>query len=236
MQKKTNEVIAFAAFSLLLAAVNPFKFDFSLFILIALSGIISRELLSRRFAQITKNSKRFEHYNNIIDTNSCQFRRDIKRVVRFIDTRTFKKIRTAHRAVIPAAINQCGAISADLCAKKKSNKSTHTQKSGDSSGDGDSDGEPPRLINPQLYDELELAKCLLISKKTLQNLFSKSPQLFPQPIKVPGARGPRWTSSAIEKWINDRALIFESTRSAQHQIAPRRPGRPRIAGIAGGAK
>lgn len=232
MHRKTLEVIAFAAFSLLIVINNQLPFEFSLLVLLLLSAIISRELLSRRFAQITKNSKRFEHYNNIIDTNSCQFRRDIKRVVRFIDTRTFKKIRTAHRAVIPHGLSQRGAVSADLCAKKKNSRSTHTQKSADGDGDSDSDsdGEPPRLL--KLYDEHALAKCLRISKKTLQNLFSKSPHLFPQPIKVPGARGPRWTSSAIEKWINDRALISNSTRSAQQQIAP---GRPRIA-RAGGAK
>jgi predicted DNA-binding transcriptional regulator AlpA len=226
MRCKTIEVVAFAAVSLLLAIINPLPFNFSLFILVALSTIISREILSRRFAKITKNSTLFDYFNTIIAANSAGFKCDIKRMVRFIDARTFRKIRMAHRAVIPATLSQVGAIS--LCAPLCAHRSE-----GRESGD---DGEPPRSLNLQLYDEHAIAQCFCISKKTVQNIFSKSPHLFPPSIKIPGARGPRWTVRAVEEWINklDREAI--SARAAQQtNSTPRRPGRPRIART-GGAK
>lgn len=235
MRYKTIEVVAFAAVALLLAIINPLPFNFSLFILVALSTITAREILSRRFAKITKNSKLFDYFNTIIAANSTGFKCDIKRMVRFIDARTFRKIRMVHRDAIPASLSQRGAISADICAKRKT-RAAHKSGSRESGDSNDGDGEPPRQINLQLYDEHAIAQCFQISKKTVQNLYSKSPHLFPPAFKIPGARGPRWSARAIEDWINNLDLQSISARAAQQQNStPRRPGRPRIART-GGAK
>ena len=76
----------------------------------------------------------------------------------------------------------------------------------------------------------------LEKKKTLQNLLCKSPHLFPSPIKIPGARGPRWSAPAIENWINELEREAISARASQLNNTPRPGrGRPRIVRI-GGAK
>ena len=153
-----------------------------------------------------------------------------------------------NRYTIPRAFSQSGACGRDL-SKMKSNNNMRTdassvssrQKSGpregDSNGDGDGDGEPPRSLNlQQLIDEHAIALCLRISKKTVQNLYSKSPHLFPPSLQIPGARGPRWTAHAVEEWIARLETRAISARAAQQlNSTPRRPGRPRIAQI-GGAK
>lgn len=144
-----------------------------------------------------------------------------------------------NRYTIPRAFSQSGTCARDL-SKMKSNNNMRTdassvssrQKSG-SRGDSDSDGdgEPPRSLNlQQLYDEHAIAQSFCISKKTVQNLFSKSPRLFPPAINVPGARGPRWTARSIEEWINNLEHKAISERAAQQiNSTKRRPGRPRIA-------
>ena len=151
-----------------------------------------------------------------------------------------------NRYTIPSAFSQSGACGRDL-SKMKSNNNTRTgaasisarQKSGgrgDGDSDGDGDGEPPRSLNLHLYDEHAIAQCFRISKKTVQNTFSKSPNLFPPSIKIPGARGPRWTARSIEEWINNLEYKAISAHAAQQiNSTPRRPGRPRIA-QAGGVK
>ena len=95
-----------------------------------------------------------------------------------------------------------------------------------SGGKKSSDPDPDRHI--QLFDTSALADLLCISQKTLQNLYSKSPCGLPPAIHIPGARGPRWTLSAIRAWLD--------ARPAHTSAPPTRPnpqkrpvGRPRIA-------
>ncbi len=161
--------------------------------------------------------------------------------------RDFLSIRKAaqrlNRYAVPHVLSQSGAAGRDITKATCTNNMrtdaasiSSRQKSG-ARGDDD-DSEPNRPINlQQLYDEHALAKCFSISKKTIQNLFSKSPHLFPPAINVPGARGPRWTARAIADWIDHLERKTISPRGAKQQInsTPRRPGRPRIARI-GGAK
>ena len=100
--------------------------------------------------------------------------------------------------------------------------------SGDSNGDSD-DSNPERCL--QTYDQAQFASLLCISKKTIQNLYSKSPHLLPQAIRIPGARGPRWTQQAIHEWLNNRP---EHSPKPVPGVRKRKVGRPRIATALGG--
>ncbi|MHB9043088.1 hypothetical protein [Acidithiobacillus sp.] len=99
-------------------------------------------------------------------------------------------------------------------------------KSGDSNDDAEPEPERP-LLSPNLYNEATLADLLAISKKSVQNIYSKSPWLLPSAISIPGARGPRWTQAAIEEWLNSRPRHAPKPTPV---VAPKRKvGRPRIA-------
>lgn len=109
-------------------------------------------------------------------------------------------------------------------------------RSSAASGDGndESDGsDPERRL--QTYDQAAFASLLCISKKTLQNIYCKTPHLLPHAIHVPGARGPRWTQAAIQEWLNSRPSHTSKTLPV---VGKRKAGRPRIAFVAGkgGAK
>ncbi|OCX69669.1 hypothetical protein A6M27_18060 [Acidithiobacillus thiooxidans] len=114
--------------------------------------------------------------------------------------------------------------------------------SGDSGSDSDSDGsdsDSDRRASTSssfsLYDQQKLADFLCISKKTLQNLYSTTPHKLPVAISIPGARGPRWTPSAVAAWLADRP---RHTAAPAPVAAPRKVGRPRIVAAqrsAGGA-
>jgi predicted DNA-binding transcriptional regulator AlpA len=113
-------------------------------------------------------------------------------------------------------------------------------RSSAASGDGNSDDSDPEPARPllqnylQLYDESSLADLLCISKKTIQNLYSKTPWLLPAAIFIPGARGPRWTVASVQAWLNDRPA--HSAAPAPKAAAKNKVGRPRIAlAVAGGA-
>jgi len=83
-----------------------------------------------------------------------------------------------------------------------------------------------------IYDQSALAGLLKVSKKTLQNIYSSAPNSLPQSIRIPGARGPRWTASAVQEWLDKRpAHVSMQPQVAQKQ--KKKAGRPRIA--AGGA-
>lgn len=114
--------------------------------------------------------------------------------------------------------------------------------SGDgNSGSDDSGSDDPErcltrtsLASLSLYDQQSLADFLCISKKTLQNLYSRTPHALPVAIQIPGARGPRWTPDAVTKWLADRPRHVAAP--APVVAAPRKVGRPRIvARSAGGA-
>ena len=105
-----------------------------------------------------------------------------------------------------------------------------------SSGNSDgSDGEPPRPCQPlQLLNQTDLAALLQISKKTLQNIHSVTPHLLPRAISIPGARGPRWTQTAVQAWLDSRPAYTTTLAPAPTH---RKVGRPRIAlAVKGGAK
>lgn len=94
--------------------------------------------------------------------------------------------------------------------------------------------EPERpLLTTQLLDQATLADFLCSSKKTVQNLYSKTPWLLPPAISIPGARGPRWTPEAVQEWLQNRP---QHTHKPFPSAPKRKAGRPRIALVSGGAK
>jgi predicted DNA-binding transcriptional regulator AlpA len=106
-------------------------------------------------------------------------------------------------------------------------------RSSAASGDGNDGSDPERRL--QTYGQAEFAVFLCISKKTLQNIYSRTPHLLPPAIHVPGARGPRWTQQAIQEWLNSRP---KHTHKPFPSAPKRKAGRPRIALVSGkgGAK
>ena len=112
--------------------------------------------------------------------------------------------------------------------RQRGASSRSTAKSGDSNDDPEPERDPLAL-----FDQSALADLLKISKKTVQNLYSRTPHLLPPAIAVPGARGPRWTPESVAEWLSSRPQ--HTTKTAP--VAPRRKaGRTRIAlRSAGGA-
>ena len=109
-------------------------------------------------------------------------------------------------------------------------------RSSAASGDGNSDPEPDpeRRAQPlSLHDQASLADLLKISKKSVQNIYSKTPWLLPPAISIPGARGPRWTPEAVQEWLQNRP---QHTHKPFPSAPKRKAGRPRIALVSGGAK
>lgn len=103
-------------------------------------------------------------------------------------------------------------------------------RSSAASGDGNSDPEPDParpLLTAQLFNQASLATLLCVSKKTIQNLYSRTPWLLPPAIQIPCARGPRWTPQAVQAWLENRPL--HSAQPALKTAANRKVGRPRIA-------
>lgn len=109
-----------------------------------------------------------------------------------------------------------------------SQRGAATRSSG-ASGDGNPDDPDPERPIPaahQLYDQAALADLLILSKKSVQNIYSATPHLLPPAIKIPGARGPRWTSQAIDEWLATRP---QHTPKPIPQLTRKKVGRPRIA-------
>lgn len=159
----------------------------------------------------------------------------------------FRNLRKIHAKTFPVQIVQAGAIGKDITkivrnrntqrapkGNKKGNKTSRntikkTGGGGGDSGDPDGgDGEPPRnsLYPLQLLDEQTLAGLLKVSKKSLQNQYSKAPWTLPSAIHIPGARGPRWTPNAVQKWLEDRP---QHTTKTVPVAQKKRVGRPRLA-------
>ena len=102
-------------------------------------------------------------------------------------------------------------------------------RSSAASGDGNSsdDPDPERRLQPlQTLDQATLATLLILSKKSVQNIYSKTPHLLPPAIQIPGARGPRWTPQAVQLWLENRPA---HTVKPAPKAASRKVGRPRIA-------
>ena len=111
---------------------------------------------------------------------------------------------------------------------RRGSASRSSAKSGDSN---DSDPDPERRLPPfqlyQLYDQAALASILCISKKTLQNLHSSAPWLLPPAVRIPGARGPRWTMESVQTWLDSRPA--HTPKPAPQPKPQKKVGRPRIA-------
>ncbi|OCB03422.1 hypothetical protein BBC27_08120 [Acidithiobacillus ferrivorans] len=124
--------------------------------------------------------------------------------------------------------------SSSRAAPRRTRQATRSSaKSGDSNTD-DAEPEPePERTPLQLYDQAALADLLCISKKSVQNICSKTPWLLPAAIQIPGARGPRWTPESVQEWLQNRP----QHTSKPLPVAPKRKvGRPRIAlAVQGGA-
>ncbi|MHB1644467.1 MAG: hypothetical protein ACYCS8_17755 [Acidithiobacillus sp.] len=113
------------------------------------------------------------------------------------------------------------------CARRTQKRRGADGKRQATAGDSnDSDPEPPRPGG--LADAAALANQFCVSKKTIQNIYSRTPHLLPKAISIPGARGPRWTQAAIDEWLQNRPKHTPKPVVA----APRRKvGRPRIAAL-----
>lgn len=144
-----------------------------------------------------------------------RIRRGLKRLARL-------DAMTTSTQVVRRVVHQRGAV-----APRRTRRTARSSaKSGDSNSN-DADPEPER----PLFNESSLADLICISKKTIQNLYSKTPHLLPPAIHIPGARGPRWTPESVAEWLSSRPQ--HTTKTAP--VAPRRKaGRPRIAHAAKG--
>ena len=101
--------------------------------------------------------------------------------------------------------------------------------SGDGNSDSSDDSDPERRQPLQLYDQASLGQLLILSKKSVQNIYSATPWLLPPAISIPGARGPRWTPAAVEAWLSERPAHTSFNTPAPVVAAKRKAGRPRIA-------
>lgn len=124
-------------------------------------------------------------------------------------------------------ITQKSQVSGLFRVKKAQKKSSGAAtKSGDD-GDGDPDPDPDR---PQFYDYAALAALLSCGVQHVRNL--RCAGKLPPAIKLPYARGPRWTVDAVDAWLASNAEPYHPTpvaRSAPKSPLPRKIGRPRIA-------
>lgn len=137
---------------------------------------------------------------------------------------------------IPLVVHQVLTHRVVRSGGDRQRKKTGGDKKTSSGNDDGSDGEPPRPHQSlQLLNQNTLAALLGISKKTLQNVFCRTPHLLPPAVVVPGARGPRWTASAVQDWLDSRPAY---TNKPAPTPTRRKVGRPRIALAAGkgGAK
>lgn len=133
------------------------------------------------------------------------------------------------RAKTPPAAARAAAVRRTPTPRRTRQRGSSTRstaKSGDSN-DSSADPEPERPgLSLNLYDQAALADLLQISKKTLQNRYSVAPHTLPKAIAIPGARGPRWTSQAVQEWLEQRPA---HTPKPAPQLAKKKVGRPRIA-------
>lgn len=126
------------------------------------------------------------------------------------------------------AARAAGQVKRVSVHRRTTQRGAATRSSG-ASGDGNPDDpEPERRLQASftLFDQASLADLLCISKKTLQNLYSKTPWLLPPAIQIPGARGPRWTPGAVDEWLATRP---QHTPKPIPQPTKKKVGRPRIA-------
>lgn len=205
------------------------------------------EILRRDLAKIMGNTDLYAQLSEITKKNADNFAAQLRMVV---DAPRFlcNKVNSLHNFTFPSGIAQVGAIGRQITPPKKSKPGTGNRqsrqarrpaKASSSGSPSAADDEPPRqlLDNNRLLTETALAAYLCISKKSLQNQYSKAPWTLPSAVQIPGAKGPRWTAQSVQKWLE--ICPKHSTKSAP-TAGKRNVGRPRIAGslglVVGGAK
>ena len=149
----------------------------------------------------------------------------------------WQSLRHAHRQVFPQNLAQVGAVGRDLLSQgksqdrqpRRSGRQGHggQKKAPSSNDDGDGgDGEPPHRLEP-LLDSEDLAAYLRLARGTVNNYYSRSPELLPPAIHIPGHRGPLWRPTTVLRWLD--AHEAEAQAPAAPVTPKRRVGRPRIA-------
>lgn len=150
-------------------------------------------------------------------------------------------LRHTHRQAFPQNLAQVGAVGRDLSQGKaqarqprRTGRQGHggqkkASSGGSSSDDGDggaSDGEPPHGhgLEPLLEYE-DLGQIIKLAPGTLKNLYSKSPELLPPAVKLPGHRGPLWLPSTVLGWLE----AHQAPAALPTLSKATRRGRPRIA-------
>ncbi|MDA8378362.1 MAG: hypothetical protein M0Z50_15170 [Planctomycetia bacterium] len=166
-------------------------------------------------------SSRVTVNGDVIHTPAQDNTPEIKRLRRIADQVRQEKLllkKSYNNNVVRVAL-----VSVPPCARRTQERRGAEGKKQAAAGDSPADPEPPR---PGLAGEAELANQLCISKKTVQNIYSRTPHLLPPAIQIPGARGPRWTQAAIDKWLSERP---KHTPKPAPQPTKKKVGRPRIA-------
>ena len=166
-------------------------------------------------------SSRVTVNGDVIHTPAQDNTPEIKRLRRIADQVRQEKLllkKSYNNNVVRVAL-----VSVPPCARRTQERRGAEGKKQAAAGDSPADPEPPR---PGLAGEAELANQLCISKKTVQNIYSRTPHLLPPAIQIPGARGPRWTQAAIDNGF----LSAQSTPQNPHLSQPKRrlaaPGLP----------
>ncbi|MHB1320817.1 MAG: helix-turn-helix transcriptional regulator [Acidithiobacillus ferrivorans] len=197
-----------------------------------------KQIMKKTAAQLAfeEENIEFELANELSPSSHVTINGDVIHLPAQNGTPEIKRLRriqaqiTQEKLLLKKALRNCNVVRimpgqhARRTQKRRGADGKRQATAGDSN---DSDPEPHR---PGLADEAAFAAQICISKKTLQNIYSKTPHLLPKAISIPGARGPRWTQAAIEEWLNSRP---------QHSPAPvpvapkpkRSVGRPRIAAL-----
>ncbi|MHB1479770.1 MAG: hypothetical protein ACYCQH_09265 [Acidithiobacillus ferrooxidans] len=149
----------------------------------------------------------------------------------------WQSLRHAHRQAFPQNLSQAGAVGRDLAQGNKvqarqprrAGRRGHGGQKKASNDDGDggaSDGGPPHGygLEPLLEYE-DLGQIIKLAPGTLKNLYSKSPELLPPAVKLPGHRGPLWLPSTVLGWLE----AHQAPAALPTLSKATRRGRPRIA-------
>lgn len=186
---------------------------------------------------VIKNMDEYQKLDAQAQTNSEDLIRKLRTIV---DTPKFlyRKINNLHNYTFPQTIAQTGAVGRQIIKQNTKGQGSARQSrrpsagsgSGKSSGgsgkngdDEGGDGEPPRALNLalniQLLDWPAFAAVLRANEKTLRNQYYKAPWNFPEPIFIPGCRGPRWTPAAVKIWLENQP---------HHEVKKSKPEQPKI--------
>ena len=144
----------------------------------------------------------------------------IVNIIQWVKEQDWKEARKANPKPTPARVV---AIHRTPRARRQGEGSRSSAASGDGNPDSDDPDPERRQASLSLLDQAAL---LILSKKSVQNIYSRTPWLLPTAIQIPGARGPRWTVQSVQAWLADRPL--HSAKPAP-TASKNKVGRPRIA-------